>query len=208
MNKSFLHRRVAAVACAAIASIAAIEKSDAAVVFIDFTVYPHQTQISYISGISFSLWDNGDIYVGIPRTESDEWGPGYLSNSTTGDYPTANILRFDFDSPASDISFLYDNYGSGSPGGGGDSFYQALDSSGTVLETGSLNGLSGSLVSLTSSNVKSVLINNTENNWQIAVQTLSADIGASAIPEPGSAFSLLALLTGSTCFVRFRQRLR
>lgn len=153
---------------------------------VDFSSYADGTPLSSVNGITLSLV-GGPGPTGVPVT-----GFGGVTNSTTGAYPTATVLDFTFASSVSNVSFTFDNLGTGDTGGRGDSLFRAFDANGKLLETGSLNDASGDTFSLTSSGIRELQFDNRtggDDNWIFAVDTIQATTTAQT-PEPSS----LALL--------------
>jgi hypothetical protein len=156
------------------------------IVNINFDTYAPDTRITSLPGVTFSLI-GGPATIGAPVI--DTWGNNGISNTTTGVYPTAQILNVLFSGPASDVSFTFDNYGSANG-----SFYTAFNAEGDVLATGSVQNLEGgpsSLVNIAASGITDLQFNNNtggRSSWLFDVGSLHADVGS--VPEPGT----LALL--------------
>ena len=132
----------------ALALLLGVGPAHADSIFVDFSSYADGTPLSSVNGITLTLI-GGPGPTGVPLT-----GFGGVTNSTTGAYPTTNILDFAFATPVSNLSFTFDNLGGGDPGQRGDSFFKAFDSNGILLETGSLNDASQTPFSLTSSGIR------------------------------------------------------
>lgn len=151
---------------------------------INFDDYASGTQITdQIAGVTFSLM-GGPESAGAPVTGGFE-GPG-LGNSTTTDYPTAEILNVRFDGLASNVSFTFNNYG-WSFSGAGATFYSAFNTAGTLLETGLVGG--GGFFSLSSAGIADLQFNNNtggNSNWLFVLNSLNADLTANDVPEPAS----------------------
>lgn len=162
---------------------------------IDFSDFAPGSILTETQGVSFSL-EGGPIVGGDPTISSG----GLLTNSATGGgYPTANILQFTFDGTASDVSFVFHNAGTGYTGGRGDSFFEAFDTSGSLVDAGSLNGASYELFSVNGSDIKTLQFNNNTNgteSWWFGVSSLNATTVAVAVPEPGSLALMAFGLTG------------
>ena len=95
----------------------------------DFTTLTEGTSVASIPGATIQLQYSD----GATGTAAIGWGYG-ISNSPTGEYPTSEYLDFLFTSPASDISFTFNNFG-----GGSGSFYNVYEGSSTVADSGSLD---------------------------------------------------------------------
>lgn len=147
---------------------------------LDFTAMPDGS-VSTIGDVTFSLAGIGDS--GDPRISS-EYGGG-LWNFANGAvaYPSNTILRAEFDSPVSNVTFDFDNQG------GKSTFWSIFDVSDVLIATGPL---STDFFDFTSyGNIKSIEWNNNGNNWLFKVKTLSYDsVTTASVPEP----SVLALL--------------
>ena len=171
----------------------ALGQAQAAAVNIDFSQYAPGTAISSLQGVTFAVEGNGPN--GTP--EISFWGNNGLSNSTSGNYPTGNILDFKFAGTASDIAFAFQNYGSGNG-----SFYTAYGAGNTVLGTGVIDNQS--FVNLSYSGVTELQLNNNvgNSNWIFDVRSFSANV--SAVPESSNAMMLLAGLGLFATFARRR----
>ncbi len=156
--------------------------SQAGLINIDFSTFSPGSALNYASGISFSLLGSPDS-AGDPSIATSG---GLLTNSRHGGaYPTANILQFTFDDIASNVSFIFQNAGTGTAGGRGDSFFEAFDITGSLLETGSLNGAAYSPFSLAATGIKTIQFNNHTSgasSWWFGVASISAT--TTAVPEP------------------------
>lgn len=173
-------------AISAIATTAAV--AHASTVAIDFRSYGVGTAVTSAQGISFSLGGAGATS-GAPVI--DGWGNNGLSNSNSGDYPTADDLVITFNGNASDVSFGFDNYG-----GGNGSGWTAYGAGGSVLGTGDLSDVNNSMVSLGSlSGVQQLVLDNGNysqygSSWLFDVSSVSATV--SAVPEPASIALMMA----------------
>ena len=175
----------------------------AATVDIDFSSYAVGTAFStQIAGVTFSLMGGPGTH-GAPVT--DGWGNGGLSNSDTGDYPTAAILDVKFSGPARNINFNFENYSSTASGNGA-TYYAAYSATGALLESAAVGG--GGYFALASSGIVDLQFNNNSGNadsWLFDVRTLHADVATvSAVPEPETYAMLLAGL-GLTGFMARRK---
>ena len=139
----------------------------------DFTTLTEGTSVASIPGATIQL----QYTDGATGTAATGWGYG-ISNSPTGDYPTSEYLVFLFDSPASDISFTFDNFG-----GGNGSFYNVYEGSSTVADSGNLD-------SDTFANSFGTVTLDDTGVTELQFSNNTIDDGPVATPEPGS----LALL--------------
>lgn len=178
---------------AAVALLAGISFGAQAAV-IDFTTMADGS-VSRIGDAVFSLAGTGEA--GDPSVSS-AFGGG-LWNSTDGaSYPTNTILRVDFDSTVTDLSWIFDNEGSK------ETTYTLYDAALNVLATGLNSSLSGfqnyDFSSLTG--VSRIEWNNLGNNWLFALGSIEYDAEAASVPEPGT----LALLGIGLLGVAFSRR--
>jgi len=153
---------------------------------IDFSGLPSLTAISnQFPGVIFSLQGLPESG-GPPVTYDFGIGMG-LTNTISGNYPTANILSLDFAVPVGSLSFTFTNYGTGAP-----TTYTAYDSGHNVIDTGSLQyvgsvaGFYFELVTVNGSGIAELQINNNQDNsnWEYAIQQV--DFTAQDVPEPAS----------------------
>lgn len=169
-----------AVTLALIAGAPGLSRAD---VEIDFSGFADGTHVVSANGIVFSL-HGGQNDAGL-ATIAD----GGLTNSTSGAYPTANILEFTFAGPVSNVSFVFDNFGSGVPGGFGESYYQAFGPGGVLLATGSLNGASGQTFNVAASGITDLQFNNNSggtSSWLFGVVSIRFQPDVVATPEPST----------------------
>jgi len=164
------------------ASISFCTMANATSYTIDFsTIAPGPITSSGIA--SFSL-------AGGPASGTPVVGYGFydtvtsLNNSpnfgfNTNGYPTANIIDITFSSLVSNVSFTFNNYGSGNG-----TFYEALDAVNNVISSvniDSVNSFANVLVS--GSGIKTIEFNNGVggNNWIYGVGSLSFSTAAPEI---------------------------
>ncbi|GGE00190.1 hypothetical protein GCM10011529_02970 [Polymorphobacter glacialis] len=173
------------IAFTAAAALLTTFASAAGAATIDFSALAAGTAVTnQFAGVSVSLLggvDNG------PAIVADVFGEGLaLTNSTTTYYPTAHTVNFAFGSGASDISFVYNNFG----GGNGSSF--SAYNGATLVSSGALDATWGYFsTNVTGSGITSlVLSNNNSTGWQFGVTSLSFTAGA--VPEPQSWAMLIA----------------
>ena len=183
----------ASIKCLAAMSFAfAMGNAAATAININFSKYALGTAVTnQVAGVTFSLMGASNS-VGAPVISNYEgFGLIGLSNSISGDYPTAEILDMKFSGATSNISFTLDNIGDNTGYGvlGSGTYYSAFDANGLLLETG-VTGPGGAFT-LNASGVFDLQINNdsgSEHDWIFTVGALNATV--SDVPEPAS----LALL--------------
>ncbi len=170
----------------------AISPPATATVTIDFGDYPYQN-LSSLDGVTFSL-AGGQDSSGTPVV--NVFGnPNGLSNSSAGGYPTAERLDFNFATPASGISFEFDNEGSAAYGRGA-SFFDAYDGA-NLVASGFLGFTNHGTVSVPGSDITLLEFDNGtsgRNSWLFGVDSLTFTPGA--VPEPASLALLGAGLAG------------
>jgi len=168
----------------------------AATVNIDFSIYTPGSSLASADGVAFSLSGGPDGVGGSPTISTENVGAqrdaGLLTNSRFGgNTPTTTILEFTFDALASNVSFFYNNGGRGTASEIGDSYYEAFDEVGGLLETGSLNPVDPGDAhatlehTLTASGIRSIQFNNASDgteSWWFGVASLSA----TTVPVPAS----------------------
>lgn len=171
-------------------------------VSINFGDYAPGTAITdQIPGVSFSLM-GGPQSDGAPVTGGFD-SPG-LTNSTTTDYLTAEILNVKFDGVAKNVSFTFDNHGWSSSGNGA-TFFSAFSPSGALLETGLVGW--GGLFSLTSSGIADLQFNNDSGgtfSWLFTLESIEADVTPNEVPEPAP---LVLIGLGALGFAATRRRI-
>ena len=113
---------------------------------------------------------------------------GGLSNTASGNYPTANFLNMTFTAPTSGVSFTFENYGNN-----GTSAFFAYDIGNVLLASGSLADVSNfSLVTVNASDVALLKISNGtggNSDWQFAVGELNF---AAAVPDAATWAMMIA----------------
>ena len=150
---------------------------------VDFSGLASGTAVTnQYSGVVFSL-QGGPDSSGPPTTWN--YDEEALGNSTHSGYPTASILDITFTSPASGLSFTFDNYGDN-----GATFYTAYDGA-TVVSTGNISDVGDfDLVAVAGSGITDLQLNNGtggDGSWYFGVQELTFTSGnVTATPEPGS----------------------
>jgi hypothetical protein len=129
---------------------------------VDFSGLANSTAVTnQYPGVVFSL-QGGPDSAGPPTIWNWESSGGALGNSTTYDYPTANILDIAFTSPVFALSFTFDNEGDN-----GLTYYTAYDSSHNVVSTLNIAsvppGFPGfSLITVPGTGIADLQINNGE----------------------------------------------
>jgi hypothetical protein len=154
---------------------------------ISFAGFPNGVPVTTIDGVTFSLqqgaYGNPANAVGPPVT-----GPfgdyGQLSNSQTGEYPTADILDVSFSGGAHDISFFFNNIGVNYS-----STATAFGKGGVLEGSTALGGYAfayGAYGSVAGNSVVDLQFNNGEGtyrSWQFGIGEITFSPG---VPEPAS----------------------
>jgi len=172
---------------------------------------PITTQYA-LDGITFATETTGGV-LGVGVTGGGGWTASDpidgtvsgLANTPTGEYPTTEFLDIFFTSPASGVSFWFDNFGC-SDSGRGASFYTVYGSGSTVIGGGGLcptdeDNFNKVVVGV--SGVSEIQIdNNTPDTFSGGEEGDSWEFGLSrveftestTVPEPGTgALTLLAV---------------
>lgn len=165
--------------CAALVAAAPIAQAGT----IDFSGLPNLTPVTtQYPGVVFSL-QGGPDSSGPPVTWN--WNGEGLGNSTSYDYPTANILDLAFTAPVSGLSFTFDNQGDN-----GLTYYTAFAGA-TIVATGPLYALGypgpAALVTVPGSGITDLQLNNGEgpsSDWYFDIQQVY--FTPSTVPEPGT----------------------
>jgi hypothetical protein len=168
---------------------------------IDFSALEQGTVVSnQFAGVVFTV-SGGPGPDGAPVVDSFEGLETALLNSTTDNYPSNTFLTMVFTSPASNVSFRFNNFGFpedeggceecariGPLAGGGRGFssWTAYDPSDNIIGGGDIFGIQDFSSVFVGSNVSTLVItngNNVSDSWIFGVSSLSFN---GAIPEPGS----------------------
>jgi hypothetical protein len=169
-------------AAAALGVTLAISPPASATVTIDFADYPYQS-LSSLDGVAFSLAGGQDSSG--PPVVNVFGNPYGLSNSTAGAYLTAERLDLRFATPASAISFDFDNEGSSAYGRGA-SYFDAYDGT-NLVASGFLGFTNHATISVPGSDITLLEFDNGtsgRNSWLFGVDSLT--FTPAAVPEPAS----------------------
>lgn len=172
----------------AIAAAAVMFTSAANAVTFDFSTLAEGTAVTnQFPGLTVSL--SGGVDSG-PAIVANVFGGGLaLTNSTTSHYPTAYTLNFDFSSAVTDVSFVFNNWGTYNG-----SYYAAYNGA-ALIQSGPLDLVDGFYTVNVggSSGITSLLLNNANRtDWQVGVSSLTFTEGSGAVPEPQSWAMLIA----------------
>ena len=174
---------------AVLAFVASTATAHAAPVAVDFSTYAYGTAVTnQINGVTFSLIGGPG-----PTTAPTTNGSSLTNTVYSGGYPTANILDIVFNDVANNVTFGF--YPAGfcyCTNDRGDTYYQAFDLVGNLLESGKLGAVTGGssgVFTLTSANVHNLQLNNGTNgtsSWWFGLNSLTADVQTANVPEPAS----------------------
>jgi outer membrane lipase/esterase len=109
---------------------------------VDFNNLPYGTPVTTqyaAEGITFATETSGNT-LGTAAITSIDWDTKGVSNSATGDYPTTEFLNLNLATPTKVVSFYFDDEGNS-----GASTYTAFSSTHTVLGTGNLDNVNGTI---------------------------------------------------------------
>ena len=155
---------------------------------IDFTTMADGA-VSTIGDATFSLAGAGEQ--GTPYVDNTSWSVlgGLWNSSGDAQYPTNTILRVDFASVASSLTFDFTPYGLN-----GDSAqaWSIFDGANALIATGAYDA-SGGLATYdlsAYSGIRRLELSNGRNDWLQALHRISYTPTAVSVPEPGT----LALL--------------
>ena len=157
---------------------------------IDFTLMP-DGPVSTIGDATFSLAGAGEQ--GNPYVDNTTYGSsavgGLWNSSGNAVYPTNTILRVDFASVVSLLTFDFTPHGLNGSSAQGWSVY---DSANALIASGAFTGTNGTAFATYDlsaySGIRRLELNNGQDNWLQALQRISYT--AVSVPEPGT----LALL--------------
>jgi PEP-CTERM motif len=178
---------------------------------INFADYAN-TYLASADGVSFSLAPGYAVngYGPPPYTVPyvNAFGdPNQIANSGNfGEYPTSETLTFTFSSPASGISFFFNNYGT-SYSGRGATLYYAYNASDTLITDAFIGDTNGATVVVPASGIKWLVLDNgtgdptgDSNSWLFGVGSLTF----STVPEP-STWAMLLLGFAGLGFAGYRK---
>lgn len=164
-------------------ALLAATTAHAGTVSLDFTSFAPDTAIQSLSGIAFSLTGNGGPFSapvtglsGEGLSNADAFSPDYGFST-----PADNLVAT-FGSLASNVSFAFDNLGTGT------SSYTAYDQNGHAIVSGFLGNAQGNtLTTVAASGIHAIVFNNgsgngPSNDWLFTLYSLNADMAQNGLP--------------------------
>lgn len=180
------------------------QSAQAGTVDINFGSFGYGASVSSVDGVSASLSGGPG-----PTTDPTVNYHG-LTNSTTAEYPTANILTLTFmEGLASNTTTVFQNYGMNASGPGATmmSFY---DAGRKLISSFYVADQRGESRTFAASGVKYIDFDNGTNgtsNWMFSVNSLSATVTpVAAVPGPEAGAGLGALALGGVAIYLKRRR--
>jgi hypothetical protein len=146
--------------------------------FVDY----YGDSLSSLPGVNFSL-AGGPGAGGTPSVNS--FGQPALGNSPTGEYPTSQQLVFSFTGAATDISFLFSNFGDNNSFGAPTEYY-AYSAADVLVSSGNIGSDNDVTENVPGSGITKLVVDNGTgggSSWEFGVYTLNFTASA---PEPAS----------------------